>query len=193
MTTQLQARTLEEAYLFVDLVVGAGDPAELRRLTELLPAGGSQVLRVHGRYDGELHDFAVLVPDEDREDVRLGELYGEDRTPSTLIDAGQWRVVEEDATVHIGRLLEEAGGGGLSAAALDELGDHLETAYSALVEIGKFLPDGAAEVPAAAFWSELGRLIRANQPEAFRRDRLARDEAEYRSMADRIIAFRAGG
>jgi hypothetical protein len=189
--TRLEARTLAEAYLFVELVVGRNAPVDLLRITELDQLEGWWVLRVDGWHDGEQHDFAIVVPSAAvRDDTRPGELYGEGAGPSILIDAGQWLGVEGFAAANIGALIEQSGGG-FTPDALDQVGNNLETAYSALAEIGKFLPAGAGEVPAEAFWSEPGRLIRERQPEAFRRDRLARDEAEYRSMADQINAFRS--
>ncbi|MFC7528570.1 hypothetical protein [Actinoplanes sp. GCM10030250] len=193
MTTQLEARTLAEAYLFVELVVGRNVPVDLRQITDLSYVDGHRVLQVNGVHDGEQHDFTIVVPSVAlRGDIRPGEFYGEGTEPSVLIDAGQWRGVEDFAAANIGILLEQAGGGALTPDAVNEIAKNLESACSALAEIGKFLPEGADEVPAEAFWTDTGRLIRERQPEAFRRDRLVRDEAEYQSMAGQITAFLAG-
>ena len=187
--TRFEARTLAEAYMFVDLVVGRNKPVDLTAITELDYDGGNRVLRVNGWHDGEQHDFTIVTPGRSGE-TRFGELYGTGREPSLIIDAGQWRAVEDFAASNIAAMVQRAAGGPLSPDEVNEIANNVEVAYSALAEIGKFLPDGAGEVPAEAFWSETGRAIRSQQPEAFRRERLVRDEAQYRAMADQISAAR---
>lgn len=191
MTQQLEARTLTEAYLFVELVVGRNVPVDLLDITTLERVEGWGVLRVNGWHDGELRDFVIMVPPGGllAGTRPTGEWYGERDDRSLLIDAGQWRGVEDIATANIGALIEQTGGGGFTADQIDEASRNLDVALSALLEIGKFLPPGVDEVPAEAFWSDTGQLIRERQPEAFRRERLTRDEAVYRSFVDQIEAF----
>ena len=182
----MEARTLAEAYMYVELVVGRRVPVDLRAITDLSYVDGYRVLRVDGWHDGEQHDFTLVVPSVAlRGDIRPGGLYGEGTEPSVLIDAGQWCGVEGWSAANIGVLLKET----FTPDVANDVAKHLEAAHSALAEIGKFLPEGADEVPAEAFWTDAGRLIRERHPEAFRRDRLVRDEAEYRSMAERITAY----
>ncbi|MEV6302252.1 hypothetical protein AB0M02_22740 [Actinoplanes sp. NPDC051861] len=187
--TQFEARTLAEAYMFVDLVVGRNKPVDLTALTDLDYVDGNRVLRVNGWHDGEEHDFTIVTPGRTG-DTRPGELYGTGREPSLIIDAGQWRAVEDFAASNIAALVQQAAGGPLSPDEVNEIANNVEVAYSALAEIGKFLPDNAVEVPDEAFWSEIGRTIREQQPEAFRRERLVEYEAQYRAMADQINAAR---
>lgn len=185
----MEARTLAEAFMYVELVVGRRVPVDLHGITDLSYVDGHRVLRVNGWHDGEQHDFTVVVPSVAmRGYIGPGEFYGEGTEPSVLIDAGQWCGIEGFAAGNIGILLKQA----FTPDVANEVAKNLVSAHSALTEIGKFLPEGADEVPAEAFWTDTGRLIRERQPESFRRDRLVRDDAEYLSMAERINAYLDG-
>lgn len=190
--TELAARTLAEAYVFIELTLGRRTPVDMYALTELRYVDGNSVLRVNGWHDGEQHDFTIVVPGvEIRAHFRPGELYGEGRTPSWLIDAGQWHGVENYAAANLATIVEQAAGGSFTPDDVNDFAKSLESALSALTEIGKFIPEGADEVPPEAFWSDTGRAIRDRDPGAFQRWRLVRDEAQYLSMADQVNAFRA--
>ncbi|GAA3392444.1 hypothetical protein [Cryptosporangium minutisporangium] len=189
--SKLRARTPDEAYLFVELVAGGEEPVDLYRLTEMVLDDNRPVLRVKGRHAGRHHDFEITMPPVSQKAALRGELYGCGHTPSTLIDAGQWRAVELWACSIIEQLLEQSGGRGLDPTALGAVAAHVDAAYSALAEIDKFLPEGDAEIPDDAFWTADGIAIRGSQPGAFRRERLVADEANYRSMGEELATLQA--
>ncbi|SHN74990.1 hypothetical protein [Cryptosporangium aurantiacum] len=186
--TELRARTPDEAYLFVELLLGREEPVDLHRVTGLVLDTERPVVRVNGLHAGHHHEFDIALPPISHDPVIPGELYGTGRTPSSLIDAGQWRAVELWACSTLDQLLAQVGGRGLDRTAVEDIGYHVDTAYSALAEITKFLPQGAAEVPAEAFWTTDGLAIRGSQPDAFRRERILADEEHYRGMGEELSA-----
>ncbi|MGW5159359.1 hypothetical protein ACWEPN_28110 [Nonomuraea wenchangensis] len=166
------ARSLVEAYVHFDLVQPQGSAA-----AEVTHEPDGLVLR--------LGDAEVLVPYEAEEAAREeGLTFGAGL--SELLDPGQWTLV---AATYADRALE----GGLMYAAGVASGEDARTkvttnwrfAADAVAEALKFFPEGAAELPAEAFWSEEGRALRASDPARLTREKLERDLAFYRrSLTD---------
>ncbi|MEU8266453.1 hypothetical protein AB0B89_04735 [Sphaerisporangium sp. NPDC049002] len=193
----LHARTLTEAYLFVDLTAVAterGDALEPVRdyaaHTKLTEVAGAWKLRFDGRDIGLRLAFDVFVPFESefqarRERLRFGE------GPSELIDAGQWRVAgagyAQRAMRDDLRHREDPGDAALSESVVVGW----ECARDAAAEVAKFLPEGAAEVPATAFWSEMGETALRDEPELFTREAVESDIAFFQQRRDHLIARHA--
>ena len=95
-------------------------------------------------------------------------------TPSTIIDAGQYLAAAERAArqVRPGGPPED----GASARA------SLARAIACLEEVMKWIPPGEDAVPASAFFTDEGRRIHSDEPNRFRRVRLAAVLAAYREM-----------
>lgn len=103
---------------------------------------------------GARREFVFRVPPD--EQIRLGEVVFGGPEPSELLDPGEWLAVADLAS-------NRTGGPGA---------DDLLLAAAAVDEVLKFVPDGAAEVPAAAFRSPAGRAVFEEQPHRFGRERL---------------------
>jgi len=167
----LTARTLAEGRVYAGLM--ADDDAEAgETLTEgeqswTLASGGTE----------------VEVPyASDQVARRAGATFG--LGVSQLVDAGQWVLV---ASTYADRAVDAAVRLGAATAAEDDVrGVELTWAVAAdaIGEALKFLPDGAAELPDEAFWSEAGTQARADQPERFTRDQLVDDLEYYRGALD---------
>ncbi|MDA0638311.1 hypothetical protein OUY22_33310 [Nonomuraea sp. MCN248] len=158
------ARTLVEAYVYLDL------------------AGGSRGARTDEVADGwlvRLGDVEVLVPRESEAWAREQDLtFGAGL--SELIDPGQWVLV---ATTYARRALEGAlffAADPSDAGTFDEVASGWRFAADAVEEALKFFPDGAAELDPGDFWTETGRALRESEPERLTRDKLESDLASYR-------------
>ncbi|WP_214411986.1 hypothetical protein [Sphaerisporangium fuscum] len=92
--------------------------------------------------------------------------------PSQIVDAGQWLWVADLTAANIPA--------DDPAAARQALA----IAIAAMEEIVKFAPPGGDRVPENAFWTELGRQVRAAEPGRFRVDRLLVVRDTYRRLAD---------
>lgn len=188
-----EARTVGEAYAYLELTLPPGESwVDYEKYTTLEPGrDGGYVLRFDGWYEGRRHRLDVPVVARDGR--------------STLIDAGQWHLLE-------------AAYAGMAATGEDQLAGSTpddetyraivgawDGAATAVAEIEWFLPDGAAggaadgvsgaaggaagemagavgeaaEPSDEAFWTEMGRQVWAHRPEAFGRARLASARAEY--------------
>ncbi|GAA3768651.1 hypothetical protein GCM10022225_64030 [Plantactinospora mayteni] len=193
--TPVEARTLAEAYAFVELSLPPGDEwIDFDRFTSLHRFGDTYLLRFDGPYEDQHHTVEVSVPvpsAEAREESRLR--YGDGR--STLIDAGQWCLLElaNAGMAHTG--LAQLDGAPPDDGTYRAIFGAWDAARAAADEVAKFLSppvDGGPaeddEVPATAFWTDLGRLLRAEQPELFRRSRLDTVRAEYRRQLDDVVA-----
>ncbi|MEV7969727.1 hypothetical protein AB0O34_27670 [Sphaerisporangium sp. NPDC088356] len=192
----LHARTIVEAYLFVDLTAVAAEQGEdaagtrdYRAHTKLTEGAGAWRLRFDGRGLGLPLAFEVLVPFETefqarREHLRFGD------GPSELIDAGQWRVV---GAGYAGRAMrddlrysEEPGDARYQSVVLG-----WESARDAVAEVAKFLPEDAGEVPATAFWSDVGEAALRDEPELFTRQAVESDIAFFQRRLDHFTARHA--
>ncbi|WP_336204543.1 hypothetical protein [Nonomuraea sp. LPB2021202275-12-8] len=164
------ARSLVEAYLYFDLEAqGASREAVVVREED------GWVLR--------LGDAEVLVPAEAEAAAREQELtFGSGR--SELIDPGQWVLV---AATYASRALE----GGLFFAAdpsdaegFGRVAAGWRFAADAVAQALEFFPEGGAELPLEAFWTEMGRALRESQPDRLSRRKLESDLAFYRQSLD---------
>ncbi|MEJ3743602.1 hypothetical protein WEI85_09965 [Actinomycetes bacterium KLBMP 9797] len=171
-----EARTVAEAYAYLELTLPPGESWVDYEKYTTLDAGpdGGYVLRFDGWYEGERHRLDVPVV------AREGR--------STLIDAGQWHLLE-DAYAGMAATGEEQ----LAGAAPDDetyraIVGAWDGAATAAAEIELFLPEGADEPAGEAFWTAAGRGVREHRPEAFGRARLAAARAEYTRRRDEFVA-----
>ncbi|MEV5554548.1 hypothetical protein AB0L44_12885 [Nonomuraea wenchangensis] len=166
------ARSLVEAYVHFDLVQPQGSAA-----AEIAHEPEGLVLR--------LGAAEVLVPYEAEEAAReQGLTFGAGL--SELLDPGQWTLV---AATYAGRALEGglmyAAGAAAGEDAYERVATNWRFAADAVAEALKFFPEGAAELPAEAFWSEEGRTLRESEPARLTREKLERDLTFYRrSLTD---------
>ncbi|MEO3927569.1 hypothetical protein ABGB07_27415 [Micromonosporaceae bacterium B7E4] len=202
-TGRPEARTLAEAYAFVELSLPPGEEwVDFARFTSLHRSGDTYLLRFDGPYQGRQHTIDVVVPVPEAgawDEPRLS--YGEGR--STLIDAGQWCLLELSSAG-----LARAGLAQLDGAPPDDetyraIHGAWDAARAAADEVAKFLPppDGSPPssvagppegdvVSATACWTTLGQRLRADRPELFRRARLDAARADYqRRLADFVTRY----
>ncbi|MEV0146452.1 MULTISPECIES: hypothetical protein [unclassified Nonomuraea] len=171
------ARSLVEAYVYLDLVAHDGEAGASRR-SSLAHEDDGLVVSLGG--------LEILVPYEAESAARELELiFGTGL--SELIDPGQWVLI---ATTYANRALE----GALLHAAdpsddrrYDGVVADWTFAADAVAEALKFFPPGAAELPPDAFWTELGRSVRESQPERVTRHKLESDLALYRRSLDDFL------
>lgn len=108
------------------------------------------------------------------EDDELPVGYGRGR-PSELLDAGEWYWVADRCSSAVAAQPRDAA----EAAATRQA---MELAVEALEQVLLFVPAGAAEPPDTAFWSELGRSVRAAGPGRFDRERIEAVRDTYRRL-----------
>jgi hypothetical protein len=192
------ARTLVEAYLYLDLTAaadesGAGAGGDVRARTTLTEGPDAWTLRFAGSDDAgggrpEPVDVQVRYATEDAA-RRRGLRFGADT--SELIDAGQWVQL---STVYARRALRA--GIAYAQDPTDERYHGLVAdwtfARDAAIEAAKFLPEGAQEVPDEAFWTPLGTETRRQASDRFTRDRLDRDIAFYQQSLEDARRRRGG-
>lgn len=187
----LRARTIVEAHLYLDLlrddgVLGddPGDPAEWTTLTE---GSGGWTLHADGA-GGAFAPFEIVIAYRDLAEARrTGVRFGSG--PSMLIDAAQWRLLGE---VYAEQAIEagmSAAGAPQDRVLLEEALLAWQFAIDVAAEALRFLPAGADEVPATAFWSERGRQARREDPEQFTRAALTRQVTTYRQLRDDFAAL----
>lgn len=164
------ARSLTEGYIYLDLTVEAAEPNAVERAT-LTEGELSWTLRLDG--------VEVEVPFLGEAAVRLDELsFGEGI--SELIDAGQWVFVAETyARRALSQDLSYAVNPG-DDELFEAVAEGWEYAADAVAEALKFVPPEAGALPDEAFWTPMGRALRAANPERFTVDRLQDDQAFYR-------------
>ncbi len=187
------ARTLVEAYLFISLTVSATAGVEddvardYRSSTALTETDDAWSLKYHGPGP----EISLRVPYAGEAEARRSELmFGSG--VSSLIDAGQWVRI---GIVYARRALRS----GLHFA-LDPSDDERflsivqdwEFARDAEAEAVKFLGD-AAELPAAAIWTEMGARLRRREPERFTRARMYADIDFYQRSLDEFWRQHGGG
>ncbi|MFG1889042.1 hypothetical protein ACGFIR_14360 [Micromonospora sp. NPDC049051] len=180
-----EARTVAEAYAFLELNLPDGEGwVDYLRHTALDDLDEEHLLlRFDGPYEAEWYVAQVPVSKAGmRAAQEAGELYGVGR--STLLDAGQWYVIE-------------SANAGMAEVGLDQLGDEVpdeetywavlnawDSAAAAATEIGKFLPPDVEMLPDSAFWTERGQWVHEQRRDVFRRSRVVRDAAFYLGRRD---------
>lgn len=108
-------------------------------------------------------------------------LGGDDRAPSTLVDAGQWLLAAEHAARQIS--------GDLSVLPPEEriaALRNLERAIVALEEALKFVAADMDEVPVGALFSREGRALHSSEPGRFRRPRIRAVLDTFRLSAEAL-------
>ncbi|MEV7969726.1 hypothetical protein AB0O34_27665 [Sphaerisporangium sp. NPDC088356] len=185
----LRARTLVEAYLYIDLTVAAGDDGDLpadfsaMRWATLSEGQEAWTLRFDGPDTGRRHLIEILVPYQTESEARRDRLrFGPG--VSELIDAGQWLSISlayAQRALNADLSYAEAPG---DEESYTDVVLNWEFARDAAAEAAKFLPVGADEVPPEAFWTEPGAAVRAADPERFTRPRLEDDIAFYQQNID---------
>lgn len=191
----LTARTLAEAQVYVSLMV-ATDGVPPDAMPDAMPDArqeqgvpGSRLAQGQDAWTLSYGDGAALIEVEvpyasEQSSRRAGARFG--LGVSQLVDAGQWVLL---GTTYARRALDADLA--LDAASVEQrrrVEVNWEFAAEALAEAVRFLPEGAAEVPPEAFWSELGTRTRNDSPELFTRERLLDDLAYYR---DTLADFRS--
>ncbi|MEH1013638.1 hypothetical protein V6U90_11060 [Micromonospora sp. CPCC 206060] len=172
------ARNAVEAHLYLALhPCPCGEP-EFGPTSSVSSSGGDWLVRYAGRCVtcGRERVFEFRQPAEPT--VPADGDWADGPEPSELIDAGQWCWLADrygDLPVDLA---------GYSTPAREQARADLSAARAALAEALKFVPDGADEVPESAFWSPLGRQVRADEPGRFRRLRLLAARDGY----DRLLA-----
>jgi hypothetical protein len=183
---ELRARTIVEAHLYLDLLraqglLGPDDPGDPKHWTTLREGPTGWTLHADGA-GGRFTPFDVVIAYRDLADARrTGLRFG--TRPSALIDAGQWCELGE-------RYAEQAIAAELAAASAPgdpEASRKALLAWRFAVDVAaealRFLPDGAAELPDSAFWTDRGRRLRRAEPARFVRGVLEHQVATYRQLA----------
>ncbi|MBO4208614.1 hypothetical protein [Micromonospora echinofusca] len=189
----IEARTLAEAYLYLELTLPVGDDAvDYDRHTTLDRRDDEHyLLRFDGPYGDRHWNIEVTVPLASHRAADGPTLcYGSGR--SRLLDAGQWYAIEDGYAGMARTGLTRLAHSGPDEATYLAVVAAWDAARAAADEIAKFLPPDAEEVPAEAFWTEHGRSVRAARPEAFRRDRLDTARNGYRRRLDEAQSRIAG-
>lgn len=171
------ARTRDEALLYLDLhPCERCGSVEVAWETALVSADGELGRSYHGRCAdcGNEREYVFRVPEPRSVPLSGGPVVFGGGTPSELLDAGEWLWVSDltAGDVPVDDLEEARRTLGIAAAAIDE----------AL----KFVPAGAAAVPAAALWSDRGREVYAADPGRFERERLVVARDTYRRELARL-------
>jgi hypothetical protein len=192
---ELRARTIIEAHLYLDLLradglLGDDDPGHPDGWTTLVEGPTSWTLHADGA-GGRFRPFDIEIRRADLAEARrTGARFGPG--PSPLIDAGQWLDMAET-------YVEQAVEAEMAAAGAPgdrELHEEALLAWRFAVDVAaealRFLPDGAAELPASAFWTERGRAARRADPGRFTRAALVHRVETYRQLRDDFVALGGG-
>ena len=115
--------------------------------------------------------FTFRLPARIIQPPATGVVYGGEQ-PSELLDPGEWLAVAEEFARSV------PAGAPLEGAARHRL----ESAVAAIDEVGKFVPAGAAEVPASAFVTRAGRAVWEKEPGRFRLVRLNAVRGAYADL-----------
>lgn len=182
------ARTASEALLYLDLLPCevCGQQRTRWRFATLLAVEGQAAERYAGVCDecGTDRDHVFLAgvaPEAGPTTTRFGG-----PAASELLDVAQWLDVATDAETAAGDAEYSAGS---PAEARRSRRDSLQYAREAVVEAMKFLPDGAAEAPADAVFSDRGRQVLADEPEMLTRDWM---ESMHRAYLELLAELDAG-
>jgi hypothetical protein len=187
---ELRARTIVEAHLYLSLLraegaLGDSDPGDPSGWTTLVEGAQGWVLQADGA-GGAFEPFGIAIAYRDlAESRRTGVRFGS-RT-STLIDAAQWQELGvEYAGQAVGAGLKAAGAPG-DRARLDEAALAWQFAIDLVGEALRFLPDGADELPADAFWTAGSLRVREADPGRFTRAALTHQLETYRQLREDFL------
>jgi hypothetical protein len=187
MTPMLFARSPDECHLYMELHPCTCGSDVFTWTRHSLEQRDAQLVSVYegacGRCDtGRRFEFEVAggVREPQGEASRAGlavdqpapPAYG-GAAPSLIIDPGEFLASSQQAAAEV-----PADPARVDADQLGEAYDAIDVAVAGIVEVLKFIPDGADAVPEAAFTSALGRRMYAGDPPRFRRARLALELAE---------------
>lgn len=172
--TVLLARTVTEAYLFMELrpcTCGETGFASQKGATR-----GHMTRSFSGACAscGVWREFVFRLPDEV---VPPGEARFGDGNPSKLLDPGEWLWVADRYASG------PADKSGLDEDARQRAHRQVALAAAAMDEVLAFVPAGKSAVPAKAFRTERGRAVYAKEPGRFRRERLHVVRDTYRKIA----------
>lgn len=171
----LTARTLAEAQVYLSVMAAADDAPDAVEPPETTRTEGEEAWTV----SSGVGEVQVLYRTEDQART-LGERFG--LGVSLLLDAGAWVSL---ASVWARRAqdadLEYTGQPGQNRKRVEL---NWEFARDGMAEALKFLPAGADEIPADAFWTELGTRVHERNPGLFTRANLTEDYEFYRDTLD---------
>jgi hypothetical protein len=174
------SRTVAEAYLYMELHGCACGHNEFARESAVVALPDGDLGR---RYSGACagcgrdREFIFRLPAEPQ--MPAAGFGGAE--PSELIDPGEWLTVADAYASQA-----PADPAGLTPERRAHARGLLTRAASALDEVLKFLPDGGAEVPAGAFFSERGREVYGREPGRFRGDRVRAVRDAYAGLASQF-------
>jgi hypothetical protein len=187
---ELRARTIVEAHLYLDLLradgaVGDPDPGDPDDWTELVEGADGWTLLADGA-GGGFEPFGIEIAYRDLAEARrTGVRFGS--RVSTLIDAAQWQDLGAEYA-------EQAIEAGLAAAGAPGDRELLVTAAQAwefAIDVAgealRFVPAGAAELPADAVWSARGLAQRRADPGRFTRAAIEHQVETYRQLRDDLL------
>jgi hypothetical protein len=184
------ARTRDEAHLYLDMRpcerCGSVD-AEWE--SALVDDDGTPVRRYRGGCGGcgELREYLFALPERPLIPGPDDIVFFGGPEPSALLDPGEWLLVADlcarAAAVPACASAQDTG----SANELAEARYNLAVAVAAIVEILKFVPEGAGVVPEPAFFSPRGSAMYRQEPGRFDRRRLLIVRDTYRDMLDRMV------
>jgi hypothetical protein len=190
-----RARTIVEAHLYLDLLraegaLGAADPGDPDGWTELVEGEDGWTLRADGA-GGAFEPFGIEIAYRDLAEARrTGVRFGP--RVSTLIDAVQWQDLGTEYA-------EQAIDAGLAAAVLpgdrEQLAEAAQTWQFAIDLAGealRFVPAGAAELPADAVWSARGLVRWRADPGRFGRAAVEHQLSTYRQLRDDLLEMLSG-
>ncbi|GAA1512239.1 hypothetical protein GCM10009677_51540 [Sphaerisporangium rubeum] len=204
------ARTLVEAYLYIEVTAvalraaeggeqsgdgGDGDGAatfkDYEACTTLAESREAWTVRFDGHKMGLPLRLVVVVPYRTefaarREGVRFGH------GPSEVIDAGQWRVISGGYARQALREDLLFAKDPTDAARYQGVVQGWESARDAAAEVAKFLPEEGDEIPGEAFWTDMGRAARRDDPEWFTREGVAEAVAFFQEALDDFVAAHPG-
>lgn len=153
----LHARTVEEAFLYLDMHPCACGQVQFDGTHELLAGEKGTVLRITGRCpscDVERHYEFTLEPVDDQT--------GRPRTPSTLLDAAEFVWLSDRAA---GRVPADTGG--LTQVEAGTARENLQRAVELLYEVIAFIPEGGTEVSPSSITSTTGKVLLVTEPGRF--------------------------
>jgi len=178
----MMARTNAEAHVYMEL---SGCPRCGQRQFDpsnsLIMLDGDLASRYHGACPqcGLEREYTFRVgydlqlPPVDR--ARFG-----DERPSELIDPGEWMWLADFVSARV-----PVDPGDVTAGERDRYRYDLTVAVAALDEVLKFVPPGADQVPAEAFWTDRGREVYAQRPGRFIRGAVLAVRDAYQEIVDR--------
>jgi hypothetical protein len=184
----LEARTLAEAYVYLETQLSGSAPLDFDEYTQIVEGPGNDwTLVFDGAYEGRHYHYEIWYPDRPfDDDGRV--VYGYGPEPSTIVDAGYWLAFSVTGAALVTVALEELADLAPDPATYEQLVLGLMRADAMLAEVLKFIPPGAGEVPDTGFWTDLGQQARDRFPEQFQRPHIEADQDKHRRQ---LAAVRA--